>query len=818
MTRWLVTRPREEAERFADAMRDRGLDPVIAPILEIEPVDPGPIALDDVQAVLATSRNGLDAFARRVARRDLPVLAVGDATAELARALGFRNVASAAGDGDHLAELASARLDPAGGVLLHPSGEDVARDLQALLAPAGFTLRRVVLYRARPVAVLPSAAEAALADPRLAGVVFFSPRTAKVFATLAARVDLTHRLAGLTAVCLSPAVAQALEPLRWQAVRIADRPDSPSLLARLSDFPAEQETRTANGMDPTPDKPGEAAARRPEPQQPDDVSATAPLPPEPAPEATAEPVPPAVPADEVLPPQGETGEALTATERIIEAFGGIRPMAAKLTVPVTTVQGWKRRNAIPEQRHADIQAAAKTHGIALDPAELARTRPATPEEGAPDTTELSEPENPPNPPRFGPPTVPPPPPPEPPGNVAKSAWTAAIVAIVAAAVSATAPVWSPKIFGPATPTPTTQGSPTLSDRVAFIEKRLADLPSGTSEAIDGLGKRVDALEKPAEGALDPAAIEKGRADLAARVDALQQKLDQLAGTPPAAQGTTPPAQPAPAAPAPAAAPPAAGVTPETVAALETRVAALESAQAAVRSLSETVATLSSGAQANSATLATVQQQVDTVKAAVERLRNSDTGAQALSLAAGQLRSALDSGAPLDQTLALLRGLAQNDPAMANAVSALEPAAKGVPGRAALATGFAQAAEAARQADKPQNGDWIDRSLDVVSGLVTVRPAPGEVEGDSTDAVLARAEGRLQRGDLAGAVDAIKALSGPTATAMAGWRAQAESRLAAEAALQSLSALAVQRLSAAGSADADGAAAKPAADTPAPKTP
>ena len=135
MTRWLVTRPREEAERFADAMRDRGLDPVVAPILEIEPVDPGPIDLGDVQAVLATSRNGIDAFARRVKRRDLPVLAVGDATAELARSLGFRDVASAAGDGDDLADLARARLDPAAGLLLHPSGEEVARDLPALLAP-----------------------------------------------------------------------------------------------------------------------------------------------------------------------------------------------------------------------------------------------------------------------------------------------------------------------------------------------------------------------------------------------------------------------------------------------------------------------------------------------------------------------------------------------------------------------------------------------------------------------------------------------------------------------------------------------------------
>ncbi|WP_342239891.1 uroporphyrinogen-III synthase [Inquilinus sp. OTU3971] len=800
MTRWLVTRPREEAERFADAMRDRGLDPVVAPILEIEPVDPGPIDLGDVQAVLATSRNGIDAFARRVKRRDLPVLAVGDATAELARSLGFRDVASAAGDGDDLADLARARLDPAAGVLLHPSGEEVARDLPALLAPAGFTVRRIVLYRARPAAALPSAAVAALTDPGLAGVVFFSPRTAKVFATLAARVELTHRLAGLTAVCLSPAVAQALDPSPWRAVRVADRPDSPSLLARLSDFPAEQETRTANGMDPTPDKPGEAAAPSPDSQQPDDVSATSQAQPE-SPDTAGEPAASLPEEAQGLPSEGP----LTPTERVIEAFGGIRPMAAKLTVPVTTVQGWKRRNAIPEQRHADILAAARTHGIALDPAELARTRPATPEEGAPEPVELSEPETPPGPPRVGPPTIPPPPPAEPPGNPARSAWYAAGVAVLFAAISVTAPMWSPKLFGPATPTPAPQGSPTLGDRVAFIEKRLADLPSGTAEAIDGLGKRVEALEKPPGGPLDPAAIEKGRADLAARVDTIQQKLDQLAGTAPQ-QAQQPPAQPA--APAPAAPAPA----PEAVAALEARVAALESAQAAVKTLGDTVATLSSGSQANGSTLAALQQQVDAVKATVERLRNSDTGAQALSLAAGQLRSALDTGAPLDETLALLRGLAQNDPGLANAVSALEPAAKGVPSRAALATGFVQAAEAARKADQPESGDWVDRSLSVVQDLVTVRPAPGEVEGTDTNAVLARAEGRLQRGDLAGAVEAVEGLSGPAASAMAPWRGQAEARLSAESALQSLSALAVQRLAAASSAAAG------SGDTQPPKTP
>ena len=52
---------------------------------------------------------------------------------------------------------------------------------------------------------------------------------------------------------------------------------------------------------------------------------------------------------------GETPPAL----RVIGAFGGIRPMANKLNVPVSTVQGWKERGVIPETRHDEIRTAAK---------------------------------------------------------------------------------------------------------------------------------------------------------------------------------------------------------------------------------------------------------------------------------------------------------------------------------------------------------------------------------------------------------------------------------------------------------------------------
>jgi uroporphyrinogen-III synthase len=237
--RILVTRPREESERLARRLEAKGHDVLIEPLFTIEPQPDEPLDLDGVRALLMTSANGVRAFAQRSPRRDLRVFAVGDATAEMARASGFGDVESAGGDVDDLARLVCDRVRPEDGALLHAAGSVVAGDLAGALEAAGFTVRRAVLYRAEPVPAFSDAAAGALRDGRLDVVMFFSPRTARVFVSLARAAGVEGAAAHMALLGLSPAVVDAAGELPWAVREAAEAPTEDALVAavdRLADL------------------------------------------------------------------------------------------------------------------------------------------------------------------------------------------------------------------------------------------------------------------------------------------------------------------------------------------------------------------------------------------------------------------------------------------------------------------------------------------------------------------------------------------------------------------------------------------------------
>jgi uroporphyrinogen-III synthase len=211
----------------------RGVEAVLEPMMEVHYRATTAPDLSGVQALLCTSANGVRALARITRERELPLLAVGDATASRARAEGFTDVASAAGSLADLVGLAMMRLRPQRGTLVHVSGEAVAGDLGGALRARGFTVERSVLYDTRPIAALSRSAVRALCSGVIDFALFFSPRTAANFVSLTNSAGVAGCCRTITALSISEATDAALSALSWQDRHFADQPNQPALLDRL---------------------------------------------------------------------------------------------------------------------------------------------------------------------------------------------------------------------------------------------------------------------------------------------------------------------------------------------------------------------------------------------------------------------------------------------------------------------------------------------------------------------------------------------------------------------------------------------------------
>ena len=142
-------------------------------------------------------------------------------------------VESADGNADDLVRLAAERLDPRRGRLLHVTAKTVAGNLTEALGKRGFAVERRVLYEARPVAELNPSAVRALRGGTIDFAMFFSPRTAAAFVTLAGAAGVTESCETVAALSISPATDAALAPIRWLDRRVAERPNQPALLNML---------------------------------------------------------------------------------------------------------------------------------------------------------------------------------------------------------------------------------------------------------------------------------------------------------------------------------------------------------------------------------------------------------------------------------------------------------------------------------------------------------------------------------------------------------------------------------------------------------
>jgi uroporphyrinogen-III synthase len=208
MGRVLVLRPEPGASATVERARERGLDALAVPLFKVEPVPwnaPDPTGFD---GLLLTSANAVRHGEQLARLRDLTVYAVGEATADAARAAGF----GIAGIGDAGVDRLLATID-AGLMLLHLCGADRREPRQPRQE-----ITPVIVYRSMPI----GAPDLSTASGSIA--LIHSPRAGRRFA------ELVRDKGSITVAAISEASADAVGN-DWRSTHVADEPTDEALLA-----------------------------------------------------------------------------------------------------------------------------------------------------------------------------------------------------------------------------------------------------------------------------------------------------------------------------------------------------------------------------------------------------------------------------------------------------------------------------------------------------------------------------------------------------------------------------------------------------------
>jgi hypothetical protein len=319
---------------------------------------------------------------------------------------------------------------------------------------------------------------------------------------------------------------------------------------------------------------------------------------------------------------------------------------------------------------------------------------------------------------------------------------------------------------------TSLASGALGAIIAFFIAYFAFGPSGSP---DSLAKATDALRAEIaqskqqlaglqDQLRDAIAKTSGFAAVRAEADGLKKDLASLTERVSRSETSSPSSGAPPEAIEQAIAPLNAKIT-----GIDGRLGDLAKAQGDVESRLKTIATTQSEADRRIADIAKAQSAVET-----------NSKAAALSIALYNLRRAANEGKPF---AAELKSVAAMSPVPLDLGPLEARRDLGLRSLDQLQTDFDTAANKAIDAENAPSDQSLSSELwSKVKSFVRIR-RKGNVEGDTTRAILARVEQRLKTGDLQHAASEAEALKGPAAEALAPWLSETKAKIAANAALE-----------------------------------
>lgn len=224
----LLTRPLAQSEQFAEMLTEafgEDVEVLISPLMRIEFLSAQqPEGTPD--AVVFTSRNGVEGLARLGWLGGQTAYCVGEKTQAAALAAGFRAVSSG---GDVLSLASLLKKKAQGQTLLYARGTHIARELKGLLTEANITLHEVTVYAQRDEPMTEKA-RTSLDKDREFLLPVFSPRSAQ---RLGQELP-SDRKAIDRVLCISTAAAEIADQEGFTKISIAKRPTADAMMDQIA--------------------------------------------------------------------------------------------------------------------------------------------------------------------------------------------------------------------------------------------------------------------------------------------------------------------------------------------------------------------------------------------------------------------------------------------------------------------------------------------------------------------------------------------------------------------------------------------------------
>jgi uroporphyrinogen III methyltransferase/synthase len=238
MKRVLITRPREQANDFAEKLCAAGFEPIFFPVIEIRPIENNIVLerawskLDCYDWIVFTSVNAVAVVFSQFERRSLPrVAAIGPKTAA---ALQSRGITPDFVPEEYVAESILPGLgDLRGKWVLLPRAEIARKALPEAIAEAGGIPHEIAVYKTLPVQPDPEGLAALKSG--VDWITFTSPSTVQNFVEILRQqeMDPLQLLGKPKIACIGPITEQAARDEGFEISVVAEKYTTDGLIHAL---------------------------------------------------------------------------------------------------------------------------------------------------------------------------------------------------------------------------------------------------------------------------------------------------------------------------------------------------------------------------------------------------------------------------------------------------------------------------------------------------------------------------------------------------------------------------------------------------------